>query len=233
MIAVIGELLTRQVAPRYFVDSEDNVYILGLDDPARSVVRPDPYLVEATATGALVHSHGRIATPVVLDMPATLEVRIPSLMVIDTADRSVVTTIEVLSPVNKVQGSSGRDDFVRKREHVLRSHTHWLEIDLLRGGTRPPGIPARGAYDAVLHRADAPDQLEVWFMSLREPLPIVAVPLRSPYEDVSLSLQDVVHTVYERYRYDAAIDYGEPPPPPPLSEADGTWANECIAVGRQ
>lgn len=44
MIAVIDEFLTRQVAPRFFVDSEDNVYILGLDDPARSVVRPDLYV---------------------------------------------------------------------------------------------------------------------------------------------------------------------------------------------
>ena len=49
LIAVIGEILARQVAPRFFVDSEDNVYILGLDDPARSVVRPDPYMVEAVS----------------------------------------------------------------------------------------------------------------------------------------------------------------------------------------
>ena len=40
LIAVLGEILTRQVAPRFFVDSEDNVYILDSADPGRATVRP-------------------------------------------------------------------------------------------------------------------------------------------------------------------------------------------------
>jgi hypothetical protein len=68
---------------------------------------------------------------------------------------------------------------------------------------------------------------------LREPLPVIVVPLHSPFEDVPVSLQDVVQAVYERYRYDAAIDHAGSPPPPPLSEAEAAWAIECIAVGRR
>ena len=233
LIAVLGELLARQVAPRFFVDSEDSVYVLGLDDPARPLGRPDLYLAEAAGVGRLSRSRGQIAAPTLLDVPASLEIRAPHLNVVDTADRQVVTTIELLSPINKVANSSGRRDFLRKREHILNSHTPWLEIDLLRAGMRPPGIPAQGDYDATLHRAGSLDRLEAWFVALREPLPTVAVPLRPPFVDVPLDLQEAVETVYDRYRYDTAIDYAGALPPPSLSEADASWANERIAAWRQ
>lgn len=67
-------------------------------------------------------------------------------------------------------------------------------------------------------------------MGLRDPLDTISVPLRPPLADVPLDLQDVVDLVYERYRYDAGIDYSEPPPPLPLSHADATWVSECIAA---
>ncbi|MDQ2828895.1 MAG: DUF4058 family protein [Chloroflexota bacterium] len=233
LIAVIGEMLARQVAPRFFVDSEDNVYILGLDDPAHSLVRPDLSVVEAVSAGIPAAAHGRIAAPVILDLPAPVEIRAPYLKVIDTVDRRVVTTIEVLSPVNKVSGSSGQRDFLRKRGHILNSSTHWLEIDLLRAGTRPPGIPSRGDYDAALHRAGSLNRLDAWFVSLREPLPTVAVPLQPPFEDVPLDLQEVVGQVYDRYRYDTGIAYTEEPPAPLLREADVAWARERVTAWRQ
>ena len=159
--------------------------------------------------------------------------RLPYLQIIDTVDRQVVTTIEVLSPINKTPGSSGQRDFLRKREHIMRSHTHWLEIDLLRAGTRPPGVPPRGDYDAALHRATMLERLEAWFVTVREPLPTIAVPLRPPFDDVPLNLQETVEMVYERYRYDTGINYAEESPAPPLREADAAWARERIAAWRQ
>ena len=68
LIAVIGELLTRQVAPRFFMDSEDVVYALGLDDPGRPLVRPDITVVEAAHAGAPTPTRGQIAAPVLLDL---------------------------------------------------------------------------------------------------------------------------------------------------------------------
>ena len=232
LIAVIGEALARQVAPRFFVDSEDNVYILGLDDPARSLVGPDIYVVEPAGAASLSRPRGQIAAPMVLDLPASLEIRAPYLKVIDTADRQVVTTIEVLSPINKEPASSGQRDFLRKRDQILGSSTHWLEIDLLRAGTRPPGLPLRDDYYAALHRAGVRDRLEAWFVSLRNPLPTIAVPLRPPFEDVPLDLQEAVELVYERYRYDTGIDYASDAPPP-LREADAAWVSERVAAWRR
>jgi len=236
LIAVIGEVLTRQVAPRFFVDSEDSVYVLGLDDPARPLLRPDLYVAEAASAagvGSAPRPRGQIAAPLVLDLPTPLEIRVPHLNVIDIADRQVVTTIEVLSPFNKASGSGGQRDFLRKREHILSSHTHWLEIDLLRAGARPPGVPPKGDYDAALHRAGVPDRLEAWFVNLREPLPTIAVPLRPPFDDIPLDLQEALELVYDRYRYDTAIDYAQTPPLPPLLEADAAWVNDRITAWRQ
>jgi hypothetical protein len=115
LIAVLRESLARQVAPRFFVDSEDNVFILGLDDPARSLVRPDIYLVEAGRAGSPPAPRGTITAPLVLDLPAELEIRAPYLRIIDTSDRHVVANVEILSPINKVAGSRGQ------REQILQS----------------------------------------------------------------------------------------------------------------
>ena len=49
----------------------------------------------------------------------------------------VVTTIELLSPVNKQPGE-GREQYLAKQRQTLASHTHLIEIDLLRAG--PPAI---------------------------------------------------------------------------------------------
>ena len=86
----------------------------------------------------------------------------PYLTIVDTVGRQVVTTMELLSPINKVPGSSGQREFLRKRQQIMHSRTHWLEIDLLRAGTRPPGLPLQGDDDAVLHRAGAGERLEAW-----------------------------------------------------------------------
>ncbi|MGH2409827.1 MAG: DUF4058 family protein [Chloroflexota bacterium] len=233
LIAVMRELLARQVAPRFFVDSEDYVYILGRDDPGRSLLRPDLTMVELAGAGSLSPARARIASPLLVAVPEELEIRAPFLKIIDTLSREVVTTIEVLSPINKTPGSVGQREFLRKRERVLGSTSHWLEIDLLRAGTRPLGVPVHEGYDALLHRARTPEHFEGWFATVRQPLPTIAVPLTAPFEDVPLPLQEVVETVYTRYRYDAAIDYEQEPPPPPLSLTDSVWLRERIAAWRQ
>ena len=53
---------------------------------------------------------------------------------VDLADRSIVSVIEVLSPSNKVAGAAGLESFQEKRNQVMRSPAHWVEIDLLRAG---------------------------------------------------------------------------------------------------
>jgi hypothetical protein len=230
--AVLREILTRRVAPGFFVDSEDNVYILDTRDPGRSAVRPDVYLVDAGQSAGSARALGRAAAPMLLDLPAEVEVRAPYLRIVDTANRQVVTTIEVLSLVNKVLGSAGLRDFLHKPTQVLRSDTHWLEIDLLRAGARLADVPQSGAYVVLLHRAGS-SRLEGWVAGLRDWLPTIGVPLRPPLADVVVDLQEVFESVYDRYRYDAAIDCDDDPPEPALQQAETLWLQDRVTAWKQ
>ncbi len=58
-----------------------------------------------------------------------------------TETMELVTAIEILSPVNKRKGHEAYHDYQRKRREIFRSAAHLLEIDLLRGGERPPQPP--------------------------------------------------------------------------------------------
>lgn len=97
---------------------------------------------------------------------------------------------------------------------------------------RPPEVSGRGDYYALLHRGERGAAYAVWSTSLRQHLPVIAVPTRAPRPDTPLDLQAIVAPAYRRGHYDIAIDYGTPVPPPPLSPADAQWLAERIAAWR-
>ena len=209
----------------------------------------DPYL-EAGAGWAGVHS--RLINAVSEDladrlMPAFLvtieeglieplldpEVHDRYVEIRDSLGREVVATIEILSPRNKAPGAPGREAFLRKRSAVFQSGSHWIEIDLLRGGERPPDVRGRSDYYVLLKRGGVAHPFEVWFFDLRDPLPTIAVPLRPPLPDVPLDLQAALSTVYRRGHYADVLPYGSPVPPPPLDPADASWVAAQIAGAKR
>jgi hypothetical protein len=72
-------------------------------------------------------------------------------------------------------------------------------------------------YLAMVSRAYQRPRCEVWPLKLRQPLPVLPVPLRRPDADVPLDIGQALRSVYERARYDLRINYNKPPIPP-LSE---------------
>lgn len=142
----------------------------------------------------------------------------------------LVTAIEILSPVNKQPGHDAYLEYRRKRRELMNSSAHLLEIDLLRGGTRPPlATPIPPApYYVTLSRANRRPTVEVWPLALEEALPVLPVPLAAPDPDVAINLGDVVATVYERGGYDVQIDYRKPPPSPALSAKERKWVTELL-----
>jgi hypothetical protein len=157
------------------------------------------------------------------------------LLVREVESKRDVTVIELLSPGNKCPRSEGRRQFRMQREEVLRGQWHLVELDLLRGGDRSPGIlqnvPVKDYY-ALVRRSDDRHKAYVWPWSIRDRLPTIAIPLRKPDSDVPLDLQAVFTTTYDRARYDLTLDYRQPLDPP-LSDADAVWAGELIHSRRE
>jgi len=148
-----------------------------------------------------------------------------------TGVETLITAIEILSPVNKQPWHDAYTDYQRKRRELLHSTAHLMEIDLLRGGTRPALDRPAGVvpYYVTLSRVEERPSIEVWQIPLNSRLPVLPVPLVKPDPDVPLNLAQIIANVYERGGYDAQIDYGQPVPPPALNQAELAWVDELLA----
>jgi len=226
LIAVMGELLSAQVQPHFYVDIETAVYVVTPDDLMRRPIKPDLYLVTAGA-GESSPTGSAITAPTIVAPLYPEEIRQRFLEIRDAASREVVTVIELLSPTNKTPRSAGQDAFRRKRHDVMTSPVHWLEIDLLRAGDRPAEVAARSDYYALLKRGGS-SVFEVWSIDVRDRLPTVAVPLVPPHADVPLDLQQALTLMYDRNYYAQRVDYSAVPPAPRLAPADAVWVEECV-----
>ena len=161
---------------------------------------------------------------------ATLEpVRVPHLLpssrrqgyiqLLHRPERSVVAVLELLSPANKE--NPGRQQYLHKRQELLRQPVHLVELDLLLGGQRLPmnaPLPA-GDYYYLVSPVDERPGCDVYAWSVGDALPRLPVPLRVPDADLLIDLREVFATAYARGRYAGSIDYASAPPvrvPPAL-----------------
>lgn len=113
--------------------------------------------------------------------------------------------------------------------------THLIEIDLLRGGARPPleePVPP-APYYVMLSRENKRPRVEVWPIQFYDKLPVLPVPLLQPDPDAKLDLGMVVAQVYERGGYASIIDYQQLPPPPRLSETDSQFVAHILKPNRK
>ncbi len=230
LISSISDQLMPKIAPRYSVSIEERVYMVDQDDLDHRI-SPD-LAVRTRRLAEPAAPYDTITRPVILAPAPSFRLADRYIDVVDRKTRTVVTTIEVLSPINKRRGSEGFRAFTEKRQQVMDSETHWVEIDLLRAGERPARVMAMGDYYGLLHRGDGDGSLEVWPIQLRERLPTIAIPLRAPDSDVALDLQRVCADVYARGMLAYDLDYREPPPAPGLSAADAAWSEQQIAAWR-
>jgi hypothetical protein len=232
----VSDFLSPRVEPRYVVRVERRVYVQYRDEPD-TLRRADVAVLLTEGREESWHSPVPAATatlaPVecLLEMPE--EIRETYLVVRLRGTREVVTVLELLSPRNKRPASDGRREYLEKRDEVLQSLAHLVELDLLRAGERLPfrtPLPP-GDYYASVSRRDRRPRAEVYAWTLREPLPTIPVPLKKGDPDVLLDLDAVFTTVYDRARYDLSLDYTQPVHPP-FSGADGEWFRQLIANWR-
>ena len=103
---------------------------------------------------------------------------------------------------------------------------HLLEIDLLRRGERPmehPFLP-KAHYIVSLVRAGI-GKAQIWAMNIKDPLPVVPIPLKHPDEDNFLDLDEAFKDLYQQGVFEKSIDYTEMPPPPAFTEEEIQWIN--------
>lgn len=238
----ISEQLLKVLPSRYvallakrYVLHQPSVGLLSLPEEER-VIYPDVHVAQTpprVAETAVAYNTVAVTPPVaqVVSLIAE-EVPVMSVEVHDAANRLLVTAIEIFSPVNKM--GTGWVEYAEKREALLKKRVHLLEIDLLRRGRRIilGGDPPPADYYAYLSRFTHRPLTDVWAIGLRDPLPVVPVPLLPPDADVSLDLQRAVNACYDLVRYERLLDYTAPPPPPPLTETDAAWLDEQLKARR-
>jgi len=126
-------------------------------------------------------------------------------------ERSLVTVLELLSPANKEEPGFRR--YLDKRNGLLWWHNvHLVEVDLLLRGRRLPlrdPLPA-GDYYIMISRGDRRPDCQVYAWTLRQPLPSLPVPLRAPDPDLTIDLETVFTTAYDRGRYRRSLPYSTP-----------------------
>ncbi len=234
MIFAMLSGLNHNLQPELEARVEDSVRVADLSGEEIRGYVPDVMVVDvgtggATATG--VAGGMAVAEPIRL-----AHVRGPisnrTVQIVDAHDDShVITSIELLSPWNKLGGRLNRDDRAKIQDYEQAS-TNWVELDLLRSSranlpVRWRAVPRgrRSTYLAVIYRAFADERYAVP-MSIRQRLPAIGVPLREGEPDVPLDLQTALDRAYDDGAF-RSLDYTRPPDPP-LSAADAVWAAEHV-----
>ncbi len=232
-INAMSDSLVPKVRPRYAVHIERYVYVAEVATGKESRIRPDVTISEIREGSATFEAQPVTTTALLIPLPELEEVRHYYLEIREMTTQKVVTVIEMLSPFNKREGK-GRDEYLNRRNEILLSDVHLVELDLLREGERlPMGKPLPSAhYYAIISRSYRRPTAEVYAWTVRQPLPTIPIPLKRGEPDVMLDLQSVFNAVYDRAGYDYRLPY-EREPEVALSPEDWEWAKQKIADWRK
>jgi hypothetical protein len=232
-MTILAEQLSPLLAPKYVAELQTQIVVDLLQDeevetsfrlPDVTIVQPAGSMFDPMAASAVT------PIPVRLAVPMALPTRLVSIYIRQRQGDKVVVVIELLSPINKRPGDKRRE-YLEKRAAFLAAPFHLVEIDLLRRWPRMPleGRRPRSDYLAMVVNMYERPACDVWPISLRQPLPVLPIPLLRPDPAVSLDIGQALRTAYQRARYDLRIDYGQPPDPP-LSAEDAVWAANLLTT---
>lgn len=223
LISAIERFLSGVLPPQYFVAVEQRVYEIAV--PASLLVGiPDVTLLGDPRGQTPGDRSGRsgsgepraIAT---LERPQAATIILPDfetvretyLEVRSTRQKEVVLALEVLSPTNKVS-PEGRSKYLQKRQTLLGSPAHFVEVDLLRAGGSMPiaGVSFLGDYRILVSPWGDRPLAQLYAFGLGDPIPAVSVPLLPGDGEVELALQPLLEEIYTQGRYALQIDYSRP-----------------------
>jgi hypothetical protein len=241
LISIFAEQLAPQLAPKYVAELQTQLIIgqLGQDPkgalPDISITRTDSQSFDSQSFDSESDNDedGDTAvavkpSKVIMKVPSLVPIELTSIYVRRVEGEELITVIELLSPVNKHQGKE-RHKYIVKRLSFFDSAIHLVELDLLREGPRMPfeGKVPDCDYLLMVSRSYQRPDCEAWPLSVRDPLPVLPVPVHLPDRDVQLDVGQALRVAYERARYDLRINYSVPPVPR-LRTSDAEWARSLI-----
>lgn len=236
IIAGLQGFLAVQLQPDYVVTVEERIYVAAEPDAGQSygVRIPDVTVsaAEAETTAVLPDAAPESEAgmnAVAVRLPTGEIVRQRYLSIRKVSDRQVVAVIEVLSPSNKRIGDTGRAAYLAKREEVLHSFAHLVEIDLLRAGAAMPviGDVPDGLYRIIVSNNRLWPHVDLYPFGVRERIPQFVMPLSEGFPGVGINLNDVLENIYSARAYNLLIDYREDPESP-LSDGDRVWVDRLL-----
>ena len=231
LITAIAIALGPLLRPKYQVAIEKRIYLSNNEDSVL-VGLPDAIVFSNremlhSPIVAPVRESDRPA-PIAVQLPLVEEVQESYLEIREAGTGYVITAIELLSPKNKRSGE-GQRVYERKRQHLLASLTHLVEIDLLRSGEKMPilGNVPPADYHILIGRSDRRPHADLYAFNLRSSIPSFPLPLIAGDDSPTLDLQHLFNQVYDQASYDLRVDYTQPIIPP-LSPEDLDWVKSLL-----
>ncbi|MEM9163771.1 MAG: DUF4058 family protein [Cyanobacteria bacterium P01_F01_bin.4] len=224
LIVELARMLNVSITPKYRAAVEKRVYeeaiLVGVPDVSVVRQQADARVEPPTSTMTL-------SQPVLVKLPeleATIE-RYLEIREVSTGE--IVTVIEILSPKNKRSGQ-GRNQCLSKRNKVLSSQSHLVEIDLLRGGDPLPMDYSQSSdYRVLVSRVEQRPVAQLYPFDLRSPLPCFTIPLREGDKEPVVDLNELMQIVYQSAALGLTIDYQQQPVPA-LEQIDFEWIQSLV-----
>ncbi len=235
LIAAIRDAIVPLIAPKYFVGIQRHAYLLLPGEATTYIGKPDvtvglpsgPLRMSAIAPAAM---HPSMIGVLEVDVPMEEEIDENYLEVREVKTGKLITTIEVLSQINKLS-PEGRQEYIGMRNKVLRTRSNLVEIDLLRQG-KPMMVYGDDAVSTHYRILVSPGwrrpHSQLFAFDLQQPIPSFPLPLQRDEAQPIVPLNEILHELYTRARFDLRLDYQETPPAPRLSVADAQWVRETV-----
>ena len=229
LISDIHYFLREALPQKYTVIMEERVVVeesIG-DVTHRRYAAPD-ISVAGSGTAAADGSMKADDAAVIVLLPQLYPVREWFIEIRTQARIPAVTILEILSPSHKRSGQ-GRRDYLEKRQRVLDSAAHLVEVDLLRADNPMPveGYYGDAPYRILVSHCQMRPQAALYPFGIQSAIPAFAMPLLGDDKGPTLMLGEILDDLYLRGYYDRYVNYNDDPAGP-LSDDDREWLDKAL-----
>jgi Protein of unknown function (DUF4058) len=231
LIVALANDLGRRLRPKYYAAIETRT---SLEDGAESIFAGIPDVIVFSGTSVATNTQNTVTLPMPMVQPQKvrlvepIEVKERYLEIRKVGSHEVVAAMEVLSPKNKI--GEGRKIYLKKRQTILESASHFVEIDLLRVSQPMPleGMTGKSDYCILVSAAGDRPEADLYGFNLQDAIPVFLLPLSNEDSPIPVDLGILLQTVYEEGCFDLQIDYHQSVPEPSLTIQNAEWVKKIL-----